>query len=73
MIGTVGYVSPSRPGASPVDRRSDVFALGAVLFEMLTGRRAFEGRSPAELLSAILRDEPPPPSETDPRVPKAST
>jgi eukaryotic-like serine/threonine-protein kinase len=71
MIGTVGYLAPEQARGEPADRRADVFSLGAVLFEMLTGRRAFQGRSPAELLSSILRDEPPPPSETDPRVPKA--
>jgi serine/threonine protein kinase len=48
-----------------------IFSLGAVLFEMLTGHRAFPGTSPAELISAILRDEPPAPSESDPRIPKA--
>ncbi len=53
------------------DHRADIFSLGAVLFEMLTGRRAFQGTSPAELLSSVLRDEPPPPSESDPRIPKA--
>ena len=71
MIGTVGYLAPEQARGEPADRRADIFSLGAVLHEMLTGRRAFAGKSPAELLSSILRDEPPPPSETDPRVPKA--
>jgi Tol biopolymer transport system component len=71
MIGTVGYLAPEQARGDAVDHRADIFSLGAVLFEMLTGRRAFDGRSAAELLSSVLRDEPPPPSQTDPLVPKA--
>jgi len=71
MIGTVGYLAPEQARGDPADHRADIFSIGAVLFEMLTGRRAFNGGSAAELLSSVLRDEPPPPSETDPRVPKA--
>ena len=58
MIGTVGYLSPEQARGDPADHRSDIFSLGAVLYEMLTGRRAFKGTSPAELLSSVLRDEP---------------
>jgi eukaryotic-like serine/threonine-protein kinase len=71
MIGTVGYLAPEQARGDVADHRADIFSLGAVLYEMLTGRRAFPGTSPAELLSAVLRDDPPAPSETDPRVPKA--
>jgi len=71
MIGTVGYLAPEQARGEVADHRADIFSLGAVLFEMLTGRRAFHGTSPAELLSSVLRDEPPPPSDTDPRIPKA--
>ena len=71
MIGTVGYLAPEQARGEVADHRADIFSLGAVLFEMLTGRRAFKGTSPAELLSSVLRDEPPPPSDTDPRIPKA--
>ena len=49
---------PSRCGASPTDHRSDLFSFGAVLFEMLTGRRAFKGATAADTLSAILREDP---------------
>jgi Tol biopolymer transport system component len=71
MIGTVGYVSPEQARGEPADHRSDIFSLGAVLHEMLTGERAFKGQSPAELLSSVLRDEPPAASEKDPRIPHA--
>jgi len=71
MIGTVGYLAPEQARGEVADHRADIFSLGAVLHEMLTGRRAFPGTSPAELISAILRDEPPLPSESDPRIPKA--
>jgi Tol biopolymer transport system component len=71
MIGTVGYLSPEQARGDPADHRSDIFSLGAVLFEMLTGRRAFKGTSPAELLSSVLRDEPEAPSASDPRIPHA--
>ena len=71
MIGTVGYLSPEQARGEPADHRSDIFSLGAVLYEMLSGQRAFKGTSPAELLSSVLRDEPPMPSEADPRIPRA--
>ena len=71
MIGTVGYLAPEQAKGEVADHRADIFSLGAVLHEMLTGRRAFPGMSPAELISSILRDEPPLPSESDPRIPKA--
>ena len=71
MIGTVGYLAPEQARGEVADHRADIFSLGAVLHEMLVGRRAFHGTSPAELISSILRDEPSPPSDSDPRIPKA--
>jgi serine/threonine protein kinase/Tol biopolymer transport system component len=71
MIGTVGYVSPEQARGEPADHRSDIFSLGAVIYEMLVAERAFKGSSPAELLSSVLRDEPHAPSEKDPRIPRA--
>ena len=56
--GTMGYMSPEQARGLVADHRSDVFSLGAVLFEMLTGRRAFKGTTPADTLSAILREDP---------------
>ncbi|HEY6066641.1 MAG TPA: serine/threonine-protein kinase, partial [Thermoanaerobaculia bacterium] len=58
VLGTFGYMSPEQARGEPADARSDVFALGCVLFEMLTGRRAFQRATPAETLAAVLRDEP---------------
>jgi eukaryotic-like serine/threonine-protein kinase len=59
VLGTVGYMSPEQVRGEPADPRSDLFALGVVLYEMLAGRRAFEHGSAVETMSAILREEPP--------------
>ena len=59
VMGTVGYMAPEQVRAQPVDARADIFALGAVLYEMLTGKRAFQGDSMVETLNAILREDPP--------------
>lgn len=58
LLGTVGYMSPEQVKGETVDHRADIFSLGCVLYEMLTGRRVFRGSSPAETLAAILRDPP---------------
>jgi Tol biopolymer transport system component len=58
VLGTVNYMSPEQAEGKPVDARSDMFSFGCVLHEMLTGKRAFQGNSPASVLSAVLRDEP---------------
>jgi eukaryotic-like serine/threonine-protein kinase len=59
LIGTIGYMSPEQVRGQPVDHRSDIFSFGAVLYEMVTGRRAFARETGADTLSAILGDEPP--------------
>jgi serine/threonine protein kinase/WD40 repeat protein len=59
LLGTVGYMSPEQVKGQTPDPRTDVFALGAVLYEMVSGRRAFGGDTAPEVLAAILRDEPP--------------
>src|ERR1700730_6718434 len=60
IMGTAAYMSPEQAKGEEVDARSDIFSFGAVLYEMLSGRRAFARNSPVETMSAILRDEPPP-------------
>jgi len=59
LLGTLGYVSPEVVAGRPADARSDVFAAGALLYEMLSGRAAFRRANAAETLAAISRDEPP--------------
>ncbi len=68
-LGTAPYMAPEQCDGRPVDSRSDIFALGAVLYEMATGRRAFPGDTPAGITSSILRVDPPPPSSIRPEVP----
>jgi len=58
VLGTVGYMSPEQVREEDLDARSDIFSLGCVLYEMLTGHRAFKGGTSAETLAAILRDQP---------------
>jgi len=60
VLGTVAYMSPEQAEGRLVDARSDVFSFGAVLYEMLSGRRPFQGDSQFSTLMAILRDSPPP-------------
>lgn len=69
LLGTVGYMSPEQVRGEPATPASDQFALGCILFEMLTGQRPFQRTSSAETLSAILRDEPPAIEELNPDAP----
>jgi hypothetical protein len=69
ILGTVNYMSPEQAEGKRVDGRSDIFSLGAVMYEMLTGRRAFHGNSDIATLSAVLRDEVAPVSAVVPGVP----
>jgi eukaryotic-like serine/threonine-protein kinase len=58
VMGTVGYMSPEQVRGEPADHRSDIFGFGAVLYEMLCGRKAFQRDSPVETMNAILHDDP---------------
>jgi eukaryotic-like serine/threonine-protein kinase len=60
VVGTPAYMSPEQAQGMPVDARSDIFSFGAVLYEIISGNRPFEGRSTVQVLSAVLRDEPKP-------------
>ena len=71
VMGTVGYMSPEQVRGKPADQRSDLFAFGAILYEMLSGKRAFHGETPADTMSAILKEDPPELSETARNVPPA--
>jgi eukaryotic-like serine/threonine-protein kinase len=59
VLGTAGYMSPEQVRGKPVDPRSDLFSLGSVLYEMVTGRRAFQRESPIETMMSILQEDPP--------------
>jgi serine/threonine protein kinase len=69
VTGTIAYMSPEQALSQPVDARSDIFSFGLVLFEMGTGRQAFEGHTPAALYDAILNRQPPAPSAMNGALP----
>jgi len=71
IVGTFQYMSPEQLEGANADARTDIFALGAVLYEMATGRRAFEGKSRASLIAAILGTQPPPIAQLRPTTPPA--
>src|SRR6185503_15453100 len=59
ILGTASYMSPEQAEGKPVDARSDIFSFGAVLYEMVTGQRAFRGESRASTLAAVVERDPP--------------
>ena len=66
IVGTLGFMAPEQLTAGPVDYRTDVWAFGCVLYELITGVRAFDGPTPASMAAAILEREPPAPSAVEP-------
>jgi tetratricopeptide (TPR) repeat protein/TolB-like protein/predicted Ser/Thr protein kinase len=69
ILGTVGYMSPEQATGKRIDFRSDLFAFGAILHELVTARPAFDGENAIDTLSAILHHDPPPVTRTNPRAP----
>ena len=63
VVGTAGYMSPEQARGKTVDVRSDIFSLGAVIYEMVTQRKPFDGETPSDILAAILKTDPPPISQ----------
>ena len=70
LLGTFQYMAPEQLEGKEADARTDIFAFGAVLYEMLTGKRAFEGKSQASLIGAILKDDPAPLTDLQPMTPR---
>src|SRR5499427_4529255 len=70
IVGTLSYMSPEQAEGKKLDARSDIFSFGAVMYEMVTGRRAFAGGSSASTISAILREEPKPASQVTEGTPR---
>jgi eukaryotic-like serine/threonine-protein kinase len=73
VLGTVSYMSPEQAEGLPVDRRSDIFSLGVVFYEILGGKRPFEGKSAIDTLHSIINDEPPSIQELNPALPHEVT
>jgi eukaryotic-like serine/threonine-protein kinase len=71
VMGTVGYMAPEQVRGQTVDHRADVFAFGAILYEMLSGKRAFQKPTSAETMSSILNEDPPGISQLTPSIPPA--
>src|SRR4029450_13164205 len=69
IAGTAAYMAPEQATGGPVDARSDIFSFGALLYEMVTGARAFAGTSTADTLSAVIRAQPKAPSAIVANVP----
>lgn len=70
LMGTIGYMSPEQVRGEEVDAPGDIFSLGCVLMEMISGKRPFQRETAAETMAAILRDEPPPIEESEPDLPE---
>jgi Tol biopolymer transport system component len=68
VLGTAGYMSPEQVRGQALDTRSDIFSFGAILYEMLSGKRAFHGDTPADTMSSILKEDPPDLTETNRNV-----
>ena len=72
VMGTAGYMSPEQVRAQAIDHRTDIFSLGAILYEMLSGCRAFRGESSIETMNAVLKEDPPEITAANPKLPPAA-
>ncbi|HEU4931406.1 MAG TPA: tetratricopeptide repeat protein [Pyrinomonadaceae bacterium] len=68
VVGTPAYLSPEQALGASVDKRSDIFSIGSLLYECLTGKPAFSGKSLGEIFAQVIRDDPVPPSQVNPRI-----
>jgi Tol biopolymer transport system component len=73
ILGTAGYMSPEQSRGQAVDKRTDIFAFGAILYEMLSGRRAFDGETAMDAVTAVLNNDPPELPAAERRIPPALT
>ena len=71
ILGTLQYMAPEQVEGKEVDARTDIFAFGAVVYEMATGKKAFEGKTQASVMAKILETDPPPISSLQPMTPPA--
>lgn len=70
ILGTPAYMSPEQAEGKPVDGRTDIFSLGVILYELATGVRPFKGDTPISTITSVLREDPPPPNELKPGLPR---
>ncbi len=71
IMGTPAYMAPEQARGKPVDHRADLFSLGCVLYEMITGQRPFHGEDTMAILSSLALDHPPDPNTLNPKCPPA--
>ena len=71
VMGTTNYMSPEQARGLVVDQRTDIFSLGVVIYEMITGRLPFEGETTSDVIASILRQEPPPLAQYSREAPEA--